>query len=135
MLGDIVDQAGEDYDEMAKNGGVIGIEINWDCDLDLDIKYCMPEYNFKRLDDPHAKISNGWNFRYANYYQNQRDVFKAMGIKFVVLTNGKAGKFNLIPLLINVGSGLGLLAIVSHNILQSINYHMNHHMSHHMNYH
>ncbi|OON23060.1 hypothetical protein X801_01029 [Opisthorchis viverrini] len=44
-------------------GGVIGIDINWDCDLDWDKKYCVPEYKFSRLDDPDAPIGRGFNFR------------------------------------------------------------------------
>lgn len=56
-------------------------------------------------------------YRYANYYENNntalRDLYKAYGIRFIVRVTGKAGKFNIIPLLLNIGSGIGLLAIVS----------------------
>ena len=55
--------------------------------------------------------------RYANYYYDKgvqkRDLIKAYGILFVLKVTGQAGKFSVVPLLLNVGSGLGLLAVVS----------------------
>ena len=42
-----------------------------------------------------------------------RVLVKAYGLRFIVVVNGKAGKFNLVPLLITIGSGLGLLTIAS----------------------
>ncbi|XP_054168139.1 P2X purinoceptor 4-like [Oppia nitens] len=114
VLNDIVRWADQDYDQISQYGGVIGIEINWDCNLDFDLKYCVPKYSFKRLDDPHTSIAKGWNFRYSNYYDNnRRTLYKATGIRFVLLVSGSAGKFNFIPLVIKLGSGLGLLAITT----------------------
>ena len=43
----------------------------------------------------------------------QRDLIKAYGLRFIIKVTGKAGKFSLVPLLLNLGSGVGLLAIVS----------------------
>ncbi|CAG2105829.1 unnamed protein product [Medioppia subpectinata] len=113
VLNDIVKWANEDYDSISQYGGVIGIDINWDCNLDFDIKYCVPKYYFRRLDDPKTKIAKGWNFRYADYIDNYRTLYKATGIRFVLLVSGSAGKFNFIPLVIKIGSGLGLLAITT----------------------
>ena len=114
VLGDIVKWAGQDYHEISRLGGIIGIEIYWDCNLDFDLKYCVPKYSFRRLDDAKTTIAKGWNFRYANYFSDDsRTLFKATGIRFVLLVSGSAGKFNFIPLAIKLGSGLGLLAIVS----------------------
>jgi len=42
-----------------------------------------------------------------------RDLFKAYGIRFIIKVSGEAGKFAVVPLLLNIGSGVGLLAIVS----------------------
>jgi len=42
-----------------------------------------------------------------------RDLFKAYGIRFIIKVSGEAGKFAIVPLLLNIGSGVGLLAIVS----------------------
>ncbi len=55
--------------------------------------------------------------RFATFYErdgsNHRDLFKAYGIRFIIKVSGYAGKFNIVPLLMNVGSGIGLLALVS----------------------
>jgi len=42
-----------------------------------------------------------------------RDLVKAFGIRFIIKVTGTAGRFYIIPLLLNIGSGIGLLAIVS----------------------
>lgn len=52
-------------------------------------------------------------YRTAEYHdENRRTLFKNFGIKFNVKVSGQAGKFNLVPLLINLGSGLALLGLV-----------------------
>ncbi|EDV21626.1 uncharacterized protein TRIADDRAFT_59819 [Trichoplax adhaerens] len=42
-----------------------------------------------------------------------RDLIKAYGIRFVFIIVGRAGRFSVVPLLLNIGSGLALLAIAS----------------------
>ncbi|XP_078235282.1 P2X purinoceptor 5 isoform X1 [Pogona vitticeps] len=115
-LGSLVRWAGSDFQEMASEGGVIGIQIEWDCNLDKDASKCNPHYHFSRLDNRFAakSISSGYNFRFAKYYRDSSDVdfrtlIKAYGIRFDVMVNGKAGKFNIIPTIINIGSGLALM--------------------------
>lgn len=46
-------------------GGVIGIEIQWDCDLDKGSSKCNPHYYFSRLDKaiPETTVSTGYSFR------------------------------------------------------------------------
>lgn len=46
-------------------GGEIGINIAWICNLDLNVENCVPNYSFTRLDLPFAKnaVSKGYNFR------------------------------------------------------------------------
>ena len=94
---------------MAIKGGVIGIDIQWNCDLDWDfMKYCLPKYRFRLLD------STGWNFRFANYHEeNRRTLIKAYGIKFLINVNGKAGKFDLKNTVILIVTGLGLLGLAN----------------------
>ncbi|PIO41052.1 hypothetical protein AB205_0158850 [Aquarana catesbeiana] len=51
---------------------------------------------------------------YAKYYRDvnetdYRTLIKAYGIRFDIMVNGKAGKFNIIPTIINIGSGLALM--------------------------
>ena len=46
-LGDIVHLAGGNFSKIAIKGGVISIQITWNCDLDWNFeKYCLPKYNF-----------------------------------------------------------------------------------------
>lgn len=40
-------------------------------------------------------------------------MIKAYGIRFQVLVSGKAGQFNIVPLLLNIGSGIALLGIAT----------------------
>ena len=56
--------------------------------------------------------------RFARFYKDEngnetRTLFKAYGIKFILTLQGKAGKFSVVPLLLNIGSGLAILSIVS----------------------
>ncbi|XP_066544813.1 P2X purinoceptor 4b isoform X1 [Amia ocellicauda] len=119
-LGDIVHEAGEDFQKMAVEGGVMGIQIRWDCDLDKSDSKCVPTYTFRRLDNknPNNNVAPGYNFRFAKYYKTpdgveSRTLIKAYGIRFDVMVFGRAGKFNIIPTLINVGSGLALLGLAT----------------------
>ncbi|XP_013091481.2 P2X purinoceptor 4-like isoform X1 [Biomphalaria glabrata] len=120
-LDTIVQGAGYPYSAVAVEGGVIEVVINWDCNLDFSVDDCLPEYSFKRLDRGDYSISRGFNFRYADYYavkendtfKQYRNLYKATGIIFVINVQGKAGKFSIIPLLLNFGSGLALLALTT----------------------
>ncbi|KAF5911730.1 hypothetical protein HPG69_015708 [Diceros bicornis minor] len=115
-LGSLVSWTGNKFQEMALQGGVIGIQIEWDCDLDKAPSECNPNYHFSRLDNKFSEnsISSGYNFRFAKYYRDRdgvefRTLMKAYGIRFDVMVNGKAGKFSIIPTIINVGSGVALM--------------------------
>ncbi|KAG8450403.1 hypothetical protein GDO86_002891, partial [Hymenochirus boettgeri] len=115
-LGKIVSWAGSEFQIMAMEGGVIGIQIEWDCDLDKSGSLCHPHYSFTRLDNKFKEksASSGYNFRFAKYYRDAegkdyRTLIKAYGIRFDIMVNGKAGKFNIIPTIINIGSGLALM--------------------------
>ncbi|CAL8143687.1 unnamed protein product [Orchesella dallaii] len=112
-IGDIVKAARENFSEVAVRGAVFEIEIYWDCNLDRDfLEHCRPQYYFRRMDSPDSLIS--WNFRTAEYHEeNRRTLFKTYGIKFIVKVTGQAGKFNFVPLLINLGSLLGLLGLAA----------------------
>ena len=51
--------------QMLMKGGVIQIEIIWNCNYDLWSE-CFPKYEFSRFDMPYkqTKTANGFNFRY-----------------------------------------------------------------------
>uniref|UniRef100_G3UCW1 Uncharacterized protein n=2 Tax=Loxodonta africana TaxID=9785 RepID=G3UCW1_LOXAF len=116
-LGFIVEQAGENFTELAHKGGVIGVIINWHCDLDLSASQCNPKYSFRRLDPKHVPASSGYNFRFAKYYKVNgttiRTLIKAYGIRIDVIVHGQAGKFSLIPTIINVATALTSIGVGS----------------------
>ncbi|XP_052460046.1 P2X purinoceptor 4 [Carassius gibelio] len=118
-LGDIVSEAKENFSEMAVEGGVIGIQINWDCDLNPIFHSCLPKYSFRRLDEKESNrtLFPGLNFRFARYSTvngvEQRTLFKMYGIRFDVMVFGKAGKFSIIQLIIYIGSTLSYYALTT----------------------
>ncbi|KAM5238807.1 P2X purinoceptor 2 [Ctenodactylus gundi] len=116
-LGYIVEQAGENFTELAHRGGVLGVVINWDCDLDLPASECKPKYSFRRLDPKHTPASSGYNFRFAKYYRvngtTARTLIKAYGIRIDVIVHGQAGKFSLIPTIINLATALTSIGVGS----------------------
>ncbi|XP_077811670.1 P2X purinoceptor 4 isoform X10 [Macaca mulatta] len=119
-LGKIVENAGHSFQDMAVEGGIMGIQVNWDCNLDRAASLCLPRYSFRRLDtrDVEHNVSPGYNFRFAKYYRDpagkeQRTLIKAYGIRFDIIVFGKAGKFDIIPTMINIGSGLALLGMAT----------------------
>jgi hypothetical protein len=64
----ILNEAEPDKDEqelMLLQGGIVKIEINWNCDYDSFWLECLPVYNFKRFDfaSSKSKVLSGFNFR------------------------------------------------------------------------
>ncbi|XP_077164206.1 P2X purinoceptor 4 [Paroedura picta] len=119
-LGDMVVAAGQDFQEMAVEGGVMGLQISWNCNLDKSASRCVPKYSFRRIDnkDSSHTVSPGYNFRFAKYFQTaagveSRTLIKAYGIRFDIMVFGKAGKFDIIPTMINIGSGLALFGVAT----------------------
>uniref|UniRef100_A0A3Q3A417 P2X purinoceptor n=1 Tax=Kryptolebias marmoratus TaxID=37003 RepID=A0A3Q3A417_KRYMA len=115
----IVSEAGEDFQDMAVKGGVLGILIDWSCDLDWWAGKCYPKYSFRRLDNknPVNNVAPGYNFRFAKYYktadgEETRTLIKAYGIRFDVIVFGTAGKFGIVPTIVNLGAALSFLSLV-----------------------
>ncbi|XP_041854843.1 P2X purinoceptor 7 isoform X2 [Melanotaenia boesemani] len=98
-LGDMVREAGETFSNMAVEGGVIGILIEWDCNLDRLMHRCRPKYSFRRLDEKESNrtLYPGLNFRYAKYNivngVEERTLYKAFGIRFDVMVFGQTTVF------------------------------------------
>ncbi|XP_040897872.1 P2X purinoceptor 4b [Toxotes jaculatrix] len=115
----IVSEAGEDFQDMAVKGGILGIIIDWSCDLDWWAGKCYPKYSFRRLDNKHPvnNVAPGYNFRFAKYYktpdgEETRTLIKAFGIRFDVIVFGTAGKFGIVPTIVNLGAALSFLSLV-----------------------
>uniref|UniRef100_A0A3B3QMZ8 P2X purinoceptor n=1 Tax=Paramormyrops kingsleyae TaxID=1676925 RepID=A0A3B3QMZ8_9TELE len=118
-LGDIVKEAKENFTEMAVEGGIIGVNIKWNCDLDQFFRHCRPVYTFQRLDEKQSNrtVYPGLSFRFARYYNENgvetRTLYKVFGIRFDVLVYGMAGKFSIIQLIIYIGSTLSYYAVTT----------------------
>uniref|UniRef100_A0A672LB60 P2X purinoceptor n=1 Tax=Sinocyclocheilus grahami TaxID=75366 RepID=A0A672LB60_SINGR len=122
-LGDIVERSGLSFSEIARVGGAIGVLIDWDCNLDLSIRHCKPKYEFYGLygtgknEDKEEKPSLGYNFRYAKYYvENEvekRTLMKVFGVRIDIIVHGRAGKFDIIPTLTAIGSGVGIFGVAT----------------------
>ncbi|CAL9707712.1 unnamed protein product [Knipowitschia caucasica] len=118
-LGDMVKAAGENFKELAIEGGVIGIQIKWDCDLDRLTQHCLPVYSFRRLDERESNktLYPGLNYRFARYHvvngEEERTLYKAFGIRFEVMVFGQAGRFSFIQLILYIGSTLSYYALTT----------------------
>uniref|UniRef100_A0A8D0GNT4 P2X purinoceptor n=1 Tax=Sphenodon punctatus TaxID=8508 RepID=A0A8D0GNT4_SPHPU len=116
-LGYIVRESGQDFAALAHKGGVVGITIDWNCDLDWPTRHCKPVYQFHGLYNDDNNVSPGFNFRYAKYFRDngtdKRNLYKVFGIRFDILVNGKAGKFDIIPTMTTIGSGIGIFGVAS----------------------
>ncbi|XP_059404195.1 P2X purinoceptor 1-like isoform X2 [Carassius carassius] len=122
-LGDIVERSGFSFSEIARVGGAIGVLIDWDCNLDLSVRQCKPNYEFYGLygtgknGDKEDKPSLGYNFRYAKYYvengEERRTLMKVFGVRIDIIVHGQAGKFDIIPTLTAIGSGVGIFGVAT----------------------
>ncbi|XP_008419148.1 P2X purinoceptor 3a [Poecilia reticulata] len=105
----ILNETRQNVTQLADKGGEIGIIIQWRCNLDHDVNFCVPKYSFSKLDAPfqNSNLSKGYNFRFSKYYKTEggtdyRRLHKAFAIRFDVIVTGTARKFSLIPTVINV---------------------------------
>uniref|UniRef100_A0A8C4H2X3 P2X purinoceptor n=1 Tax=Dicentrarchus labrax TaxID=13489 RepID=A0A8C4H2X3_DICLA len=125
-LGYIADQARENFSELCRTGGVIGVFINWKCNLDIDPSNCKPTYSFRRLDLRKDQANSGYYYRFAKYYSKHgvesRTLIKAYGIRLDVIVHGHAGKFSPIPTIISVVTAMTSVGIVSSVIITFISY-------------
>jgi len=123
----MLEKSGNSFEDLQEDGAVIVVTVDWDCNLDHSADECQPEFKFTRIDET-TNFSPGYNWRYAHNYwlpnpndttspipgrTEYRDLFKVYGIRFLYLITGKGGKFDIVPLLVNLGSGLALLGIAT----------------------
>ncbi|CAF4267151.1 unnamed protein product, partial [Adineta steineri] len=117
---DIVESNRTEQYYMLKLGAVIRVKIDWNCNLDKSLHFCLPEYSFTRLDwdksDKEQSYAHGFNFRFASHWKHQnrsyRTLTKAYGLRFIISVSGYAGRFDLMTLALNIGSLVGILGLV-----------------------
>jgi hypothetical protein len=122
ILGDIIKYTTnneETYEEMAKFGAVININVNYNCFVNSFFKpsddNCKPSYSFRRV-DVEKKIGY-MSDRFVHYFNNgkTRTLFISYKIRFAVTVNGKVSQYDLFQFLTNLCAydtifGLSLLA-------------------------
>ncbi|XP_068127740.1 P2X purinoceptor 6 isoform X2 [Hyperolius riggenbachi] len=104
---DITTNAKHSFEELSLLGGVVRIDIEWNCNLDYEETHCIPQYTFELQD-----INN--NFRTATYFWDEdrlecRDLLKLYGIRFEISVTGEARRFGIVPTAVNLGAGCALL--------------------------
>lgn len=64
-LMNLIEPDPEEQTKMLTLGGVIRVKIDWKCNLDKPLNFCLPEYSFGRLDAQYKEetFSQGFNFR------------------------------------------------------------------------
>ncbi|XP_047462413.1 P2X purinoceptor 1 isoform X2 [Mugil cephalus] len=121
-LGDIVKLSGFNFETIARVGGAIGIVVDWTCNFDVAEKHCKPQYNFHGLygnptETDKARASVGYNFRYAKHYMEdkvqKRTLLKVFGIRIDIIVQSLARKFDIIPTLTAIGSGVGIFGVAT----------------------
>ncbi|KAK5859116.1 hypothetical protein PBY51_003206 [Eleginops maclovinus] len=121
-LGDIVKLSGFNFETIATVGGAIGIVVDWTCNFDVSVKHCKPKYTFHGLygnpaETDKARASVGYNFRYAKHYMEdryqKRTLMKVFGIRFDIIVQSLARKFDIIPTLTAIGSGVGIFGVAT----------------------
>lgn len=117
-LGDIAQYSGFNFTKIAQGGGAIGILIDWECNLDLSIQKCIPKYRFHGLYGSSSEgASVGYNFRKAKYYMEdkveKRTLMKVFGLRIDIIVHGLARKFDIIPTLTAIGSGVGIFGVAT----------------------
>ncbi|XP_006875903.1 PREDICTED: P2X purinoceptor 6 [Chrysochloris asiatica] len=110
-IGDLVQSAGGNFEDLALLGGAVGIRVQWDCNLDGQSSDCQPYYYFQLQE-------RNYNFRTATHWWEApgveaRSLLKVYGIRFDILVTGQAGKFGLIPTFITLGTGVAWLGVVT----------------------
>ncbi|XP_075034661.1 P2X purinoceptor 6 isoform X2 [Mixophyes fleayi] len=104
---EIITKTRHSFEELSFLGGVIGIDIEWRCDLDHSEKSCIPQYYFRLQNKKN-------NFRTATYYwdrerRERRDLLKLYGIRFEISVTGEARRFGLVPTAVSLGTGCAFL--------------------------
>ncbi|XP_044131773.1 P2X purinoceptor 6 isoform X1 [Bufo gargarizans] len=110
-ISDMITKAGHSFKELSFLGGVVGIDIMWNCDLDQSGSSCKPQYSFRLQDRKN-------NFRTATYYWDResreyRDLLKLYGIRFEISVTGEARRFGLVPTAISLGTGCAFLGAIT----------------------
>ncbi|VDL17672.1 unnamed protein product [Hymenolepis diminuta] len=120
LIADILKKSGANLWYILLNGGIVDINIKWNCDLDKALEDCVPAYSFRHLGAQPAEYGNNdivhmedkYMLEYGNYFtsasQEKRIIHKTNGIQFLITVTGKGSKFSLLQFSMKIGSCLAL---------------------------
>lgn len=106
-----------EYELIFFYGSLIEITISWKCNLDRNIKYCEPYYEFQRLDiqpyqknpyEPGSHFLTSRHFFRSNSPELHRIHTHIYNLHIVVSVTGEARKFDLFQTTTSIGSFLGI---------------------------
>ncbi|XP_021966066.1 P2X purinoceptor 5 [Folsomia candida] len=119
-IGDIIEYAGGDFDKTAIHGGVLAINLNWDCDLTWGkgMEDCKLVYDFSLPSGENLiKLrtlgdKRGYEFSTSIYHEDDRRThIHSYGLKIIVNVQGKARRLDWQNAIIQIGSGFGLVSL------------------------
>jgi len=115
-VSDILKELNIKYEDIVVNGIIISGKYEFHCNLDDSIEKCDAQWKWTRLDSTDV-ASTGFNYRYIDTFHDyvnkvySRTLNKVYGIRILINVVGTASKFDLITLVLTIGSGLGLLGV------------------------
>jgi hypothetical protein len=112
-LEQMVKEAGYRWRDVNDTGMLLAINTKWDCDFDQADK-CEPVIQFLRLDNPHSKLSQGYNFRTVEFLHDKygaRELTKRYGIRVILIIDGIGSQADIVAALTSIGAGIGLMSI------------------------
>ncbi|KAH9285351.1 P2X purinoceptor 4 [Echinococcus granulosus] len=102
---DVITLSGADIWYILLHGGIIDININWDCDLDKALENtATDERDIVHMDEKYY-------LEFGNYFtssQHRRLLHKFNGIQFLISVTGKGGRFSLLEFSMKIGSCMAL---------------------------
>ncbi|KAL5967577.1 P2X purinoceptor 4 [Taenia solium] len=122
---DVIRLSGADVRYILLHGGIIDININWDCDLDTALEKCIPAYSFRYLGaltstatakQDVVQMDDKYYLEFADYFtssQHRRMLHKFNGIQFLISVTGKGGRFSLLEFSMKIGSCMALFGTAS----------------------
>lgn len=122
---DILSLSGANVWYILRKGGIVDINIQWNCDLDKALEKCVPTYSFRYLgaiattspeEEDIVHMEEKYLLEYAEYFsssQHKRIFHKTNGVQFLISVTGTGGRFSLLEFSMKIGSCLALFGTAS----------------------
>jgi hypothetical protein len=122
VLGDVIKytpNARQSFEEIARFGATIVIDIKWDCFEDIFTRFsveknCKSIYSFRRIDNEDRSPATGYtSYKYAFYYDygRIRTIVRSYRLRFVVVVTAFISKYDLFHFITNTIAYTGLFSL------------------------